>query len=587
MASWASNWGGVMSKFSEESNLSVRARPARSVLFGLVSLAGFVALAGAAQAQIGTAQSGVGSAPAPRMVNLGALPQMTAAEIAATPHVSKPFYTGVDPVTFGAMKARAGALRFAPAPGTVTGPPAIPQRNARMTPAAQAVFTSTDEVTCGNVTPADQALAVGDGGGASAAVLQAINVCVNVYTKGGSLFSGYPKSAAAFFGLSAGTPMSDPRAFFDWISHRYIVVMISFDPTFASVSNYHLAVSTGDDPNGTYCTYTIGVQSVAPSGGVFPLPDFPRIGQDRQAIYLASNIFNKSFKWEEVMALPKTKLYSCSALSFNYKFDLLIGGIASDSTQPVYVYSSGDQPRAELMVTSKNINFSGGSCSTGCNGLMVWGWYEPLPGGANVLTGVPVATTNSYSLPPGAPQKGTGTTINTGDTRISGTVVYSAGRIYPSINTNGGGGAPACIVYNISPGINYSDGSLHGETINNERILNGWYYCTQEADPEGNVTTVGNYSDSSTYASLVYVTRRVSLPSSATFGDNGLTAISGAGPYTEGRWGDYTATSIAGLVSGGGTGGFPTMWFAGMYARSDNKWQTAIGRNGYTDNSQP
>jgi hypothetical protein len=48
------------------------------------------------------------------------------------------------------------------------------------------------------------------------------------------------------------------------------------------------------------------------------------------------------------------------------------------------------------------------------------------------------------------------------------------------------------------------------------------------------------------------------------------------------RWGDYFATAPAGLVSGGGTGGFPKMWFAGQYASSTStQWNTAIGRTGY------
>ncbi|MGA7385616.1 MAG: hypothetical protein WBW81_13270, partial [Methylocella sp.] len=53
------------------------------------------------------------------------------------------------------------------------------------------------------------------------------------------------------------------------------------------------------------------------------------------------------------------------------------------------------------------------------------------------------------------------------------------------------------------------------------------------------------------------------------------------------RWGDYTAVAPAGLVSGGGTGSFPVMWFAGMFANSDGSWGTAIGKNGYSSISQP
>ena len=45
-------------------------------------------------------------------------------------------------------------------------------------------FTSTGEINCGYVTPADQAIAVGD---TTVGVFQAINVCLDVYTKNGVL----------------------------------------------------------------------------------------------------------------------------------------------------------------------------------------------------------------------------------------------------------------------------------------------------------------------------------------------------------------------------------------------------------------
>ena len=34
-------------------------------------------------------------------------------------------------------------------------------------------------------------------------------------------------------------------------------------------------------------------------------------------------------------------------------------------------------------------------------------------------------------------------------------------------------------------------------------------------------------------------------------------------------------------------GGFPAMWFAGMYARSDGTWGTGIGVNRYSSTTQP
>jgi hypothetical protein len=55
----------------------------------------------------------------------------------------------------------------------------------------------------------------------------------------------------------------------------------------------------------------------------------------------------------------------------------------------------------------------------------------------------------------------------------------------------------------------------------------------------------------------------------------------------EDRWGDYTAVAPGGLAPAGGTGSNPVMYFAGMFARGDGTWGTAIGRNGYTAITQP
>ena len=598
-----------MSKISYKLSALGNLRPAQSPLLSLVMLAGIVSLAGSAQAQTLSAQSGTATAAVHHVVNLGALPQISAAELAVTPQV-KPL-PGVDPLTFAALKAQAAAIRFPTPQGAVTAPPAIPQQGISLTPTATSGWLSTNEIGCGFSTPPDQALAVGSGSGAGVgAVLQGMNVCLDVYDKNGGLLAGYPKSLTSFLFLPAGTYVTDPRAIYDWINHRYIFVAQDC-PGDTNLSQcytnnggfYNIAVSTGDDPNGSYCIYRLGVQSVSPSGGAFPFPDFPRIGQDRQAIYLAANIFfpnNNTFKWEEVMALPKAQMYACQGISFPFWFNLNFGGVLTDTTQPANVYSAGDQPRSEFMVGAKNFNFGGGSCSGGCNGLFVWAWYDPFntTGSGNTLNGVAVGTTNNYSFPPNAVQQGTTTTIQTDSTFISGTVVYSAGTLYAAHTSNGGSGQPNCILYDIKPYVTYGTGAISSAEIQNEIVFGGgansWYYCTQQPDPGGNVTTVFNFSGSTFYAGLAYITRRAEQPKGG-FGasDGGVFLVGGQGTYTEGRWGDYSATSIAGLVSGGGTGGFPAFWFAGMYATNISDgggghiWGSAIGRNGYNAISQP
>ena len=534
-----------------------------------------------------TAQQGTGFSSSPLVRRLDAVPQITAAEIAQHPPALAPL-TGVSRGVYAARKARAANLRSTPPDGPVEpGTPAQPG-SALFTPGASVNFTSTGEINCGNVTPADQAIAVGD---TTVGILQGINVCLDVYTKSGVLQPGYPKSFTSFVGLPASTPTTDPRAMFDWINRRYIVAFIQFNPNQTSASSYWIAVSTADDPAGSYCVYNLGVQSVGPSGGFFPLPDFPRLGQDRQAIYLASNIFNTptSYQWEEILVLPKAQMYACQHISFPFFFNLTLGGVDTDTTQPANVTNPGDDPRSEYLVTSKNIKFGGGQCSGGCNGLVVWAINSPL--GGTTLTGSFVATANNYSLPPSATQPGGANSVDSGDTRISGMAMYSAGSVYASLNTNGGAGQPSFILYQIRPFINQANGHIASAAILNEvpHLLGdaqSFFYATQQPDVEGNVTTVFNFSDSNNFVGLAYVSRRAAQPL-GTLPDNGIFLKNGAAFYNQGRWGDYTAVAPSGLFSAGSANPFPKMWFAGMFARSDGIWGTQIGQNGFTSITQP
>lgn len=554
---------------------------ARTALLGVVAAIAFLPVTASGQGEA-TAQQGIGFFGSPVVRRLDAVPQITAAEVRAHPPVQAPL-TGAPPAEYAAKKVRAAKSFFGPVNGSMA--PAKPQA-AIFTPTATVSFTSTGEVACGNVTPADQAIAVGD---TFVGVLQAINVCIDVYDKTGGPQAGYPKSLTSFVGLPANTPTSDPRAIYDWINQRYIVSFVQPGPNFATASQYWIAVSQADNPAGSYCMYNLPVQSVGASGGVFPLPDFPRLGQDRQAIYLASNIFNPNYVWEEILVLPKAQMYACQAISFPFFFNLTMGGVVTDTTQPANITNPGDDPRSEYLVTSKNIKFGLGSCSGGCNGLKVWTINSPLS--SPTLTGVDVGTTNNYSLPPSASQPNSPNSIDSGDTRISGTVAYSAGSLYASVNTNGGQGQPAFILYQIQPFINQANSQINSARIANEiQVYIGhpqsFFYATQQPDPEGNVTTVFNFSDNSNYVGLAYVSRRAAQPV-GTLPDSGMFAALGAGSYTQGRWGDYTAVAPAGLFSNSVPNPNPTMWFAGMFARSDHLWGTQIGRNGFTSISQP
>jgi hypothetical protein len=339
-------------------------------------------------------------------------------------------------------------------------------------------------------------------------------------------------------------------------------------------------VSKANDPAGDWCLYQLPVATTPnPQGGIFLLPDFPRLGQDREAVYIASNLFSNVFVGEEVQALRKSDLYSCASVTRS-NVTGITDGDDFFSIQPVSIFSPYDDPKSMYFVTS---------ATNTSNQIKVSAFHDPF--GTPTFTSTTVTGTNTYSLPPDASQSGGCGLIATNDQRISNSPFYAAGSIYASLATNGGNGQPGILSYQIKPFVDASgganDGKIVSATIRNEiahfgavGTTDAFYYPGQLPDPEGNVTTVFGSSNATSFASLVYASRRAGQ-AVGTEPDAGVIAGAGTGCFSGGRWGDYFATAPAGLVSGGGTGGFPKFWFGGMKAVVGDDWSNTIGRTGY------
>ena len=549
---------------------------------------------------------------AAKQVDLSAVPQVSASalkEMAARPQPPRP-KNGLTDQQYAAAKAAAARQRFDIPDVQPLSQPAIPAADSTaggvLTPIATSSFNGDNETeSCSLVAPSDMGVAVGDGKpigafGSPAAVLEVTNLCISVFDKAGNLQPGFPKSLVSLtFGLS-GTPfLFDPRALYDWVNHRYIVSFAQFDST-TNVGSIWVAVSQGDDPRSGYNIFNIT------TGGTNILLDFPRLGQDRQAIYVAANQFNNftgAYLGEVWLLLNKQAMYAGTSFStFVIKNPF---GAFLDSSQPANVWGLTDNPRAEFFVTSLNFFFGGGSCSNvlvGCNGLVVWAISNPLfvsGGPAPELSAVFIPTAHNYFLPPHAAQLGSATLIDTGDVRITGEVSYAAGSLYAALTTNNGSGAAGALLFKIQPFLNVNGNGhctgtfvdlcpdITAATIINESFLSygsdSAYYPTQQPDPEGNVTTVFNFSGSGIDGSTAYISQRVTQPP-GTFVDTGFLLMSGQTNYEQGRWGDYTGVAPSGINGNSPT---PQMWFAGMYTRSDHNWETFIGKNGFTSPSQP
>jgi hypothetical protein len=221
------------------------------------------------------------------------------------------------------------------------------------------------------------------------------------------------------------------------------------------------------------------------------------------------------------------------------------------------------------------------------------GASAPYPEGSTLI--IPTST---YTLPPNASQPYTVNTIDTNDVRISGSVAYSQGRLWATINTSNGAGGPGILAWELRPDLDDNGtgrctgaflnacpqlaGATLDREINYDVSPSGGYYSnayfgTIHPDGGGNITMVFNFSGFYTYAGTNYLSQRVTQKPQTTFHDGGSILRSGLAAYPYGRWGDYTGTAWDGAA----------VWFSGMYANSAGLWNTGVGKTGYTSATQP
>ncbi|MBV9859597.1 MAG: hypothetical protein JO038_05785 [Alphaproteobacteria bacterium] len=564
---------------------------------GCAALLATLAMNAAAGAQ---AQSGkaVAAGP-PRVVNLRTLPTLRAGATGLGAQTQLPF-NGMSPSEYIARKsaiANSGAaLAGTPAPGAAAPP----------TNQSVISIAGNNEAECGNQNPADTAIAIGDG---QNPIVQLNEQCLSVWSTSGTRLYG-PVSLASFAGLSpAPAAIGLPRALYDWYNHRFIIAFRDSD--LQQSSHYDIVISETDDPTGSWFHYRIPTPT---QSGV--LNQFIRLGQDRQGVYVASNLFpvggGDNFISEEWLFLPKSQLYAGTSVEFWALVPPQVNGLTTDSTQPANVWSPYDNPRAEFMLTSYNINSGGGSCTNSCNGLIVWAVSNPfgfINGGPTPeITHTAIATANNYSLPPSAaqPQKSPDL-IDTGDTRISGEVTYGSGFLYGALTTAAAqSGAAGIIDYKINPALNGNDANctgnyanscpqISGARIENESLLNpfpgtSFFYPAPQPDLEGNVTTVFSVCGPDVYLSFGYASQRVTQPPDSFYDQGVFFGQEAKTVFTGFYWGSYTAVSPAGVLFKPGIGQVPAtpgFGYSAPYLASATTWSTRIGYVEYTAPNQP
>jgi hypothetical protein len=472
-------------------------------------------------------------------------------------------------------------------------------------------------------------------------VLQGVNTQFEVLDTSGEVQPGWPVSAQAFFGVPnvtnpGGSPcdvahlsqpfLSDPRALYDPIDHRFWAAMLQaenapslllpMDCPFKSV--YYIAVSQTSDPRGDWNVYEFNMSS----DGQFAA-DFTQIGINHDAVFFSANMFgpgtglNGGF-YAEVFEANKAKMErGRGGFTADGFFNLnaqgpgtVIAGtpFVADTVQPA-LNIDGSAGRAEVFVdtldgpdpvTGNFCGFLGGGAAQSCSGLALWRMTNPIAhdsgGSAPELVGSYVPTKPFVGSPTfsvvASDQPSCNRCVDSSDLRISAIPVVRNGVLYGAWETGLNNGTQ------VVPGIEWAQINVSGS----RSARTGYYnlsgdtsvsYPALMPDAHGNVVMLFERMSHTIFPETRYVVKA----HDGQFHGTGTLLKAGEDSYRpqlcgtlQGtpptrftcRWGDFSATSFDGAG---------TIWFAGEYANDLNlgapqngrNWGTWIGALGASD----
>jgi len=511
-----------------------------------------------------------------RLVTMDSIHKATAAELAAHPEPLRP-RDGLTDEQYEAKKR--AALKRWPIIHTGKEGPAPLQPP---TPGFDFAFFAMDQAQgCGGCEPPDMALAVSEN-----FVVQIVNTAIAVYDKRGNLQPGFPKSINAFFGLASNTYTTDPRAFYDWANHRFVLVMLTESDRFNSdnVGSLLIAASQSHDPRLGWWTYSPAFQI----GNTGECPDYPTLGHDannwgngvtKGGIYVGINQFGGNsnpcgaggFIFNYLFFLPKDAIYSGAGFGIGGYEGLTVGGTLVDTIEPYNVTDRAERPSSVLAMNSFNMLFGDPS-----NGLEVWAFTSPF-NGPN-FSAVDVGTVNNYYFPPRADESGCGGCIETLDKRISGQVKYHAGSLWGALETGVPNVAGGHVLWfeivpqldinaNITGALNRREDCFFcgGQGTNGSS-----FFGDLQPNADNDIAMIYEFSDDNSFPGAAMTARRVNFGGLMDGAGNYL--ASGAGFYGGSRWGDYEATAPDNTVAT-----CPLLWIAGEETEAAGSWGTSIG----------
>jgi hypothetical protein len=391
--------------------------------------------------------------------------------------------------------------------------------------------------------PPDQGLCEGNG-----FIVEPVNSAFTIYRTNGQVVLG-PLNINVLFDEGLTQFTSDPRCYFDKPTHTWIatILFIGTDSSgnFTSESRTDIAVNHSGDPTTPWTVYHLeasddGTAGMPNHAGCPCLGDQPLIGVDQQNFYISTNEFSilgPAFNGAQIYALSKSQLFGLSHQVHVVHFDhLTIGGSDATSVQPATASSQAD---AGFFLNALDPD------GTGDTRIGVWA----LTNGQQVSTGgLPtlsstILTSEAYSIPPAAVQKGDTDTLDSGDDRMQ-QVQFINGELWGALGTaiqlpHESTQHAGIAWFQVTPRL--SHGVISGPDIKQQGYVasqgNDVMYPAIQAGPDQTAALVFTFTGPTHFPSPAYA---IMGKGDHSFGPINIVA-NGAGPYVDGtRWGDYS-----------------------------------------------
>lgn len=452
----------------------------------------------------------------------------------------------------------------------------------------------------GDVSPPDQALAVGKGPSGTT-IVEAVNDTFTVYSPSGQTLLP-PVADFQVFDQPPQTALSDPRAYWDPTSGHWILAMFAYGSSGGTVGQYgcsnfgavqngclaaqYIAVSKTTNPMGSYDVFwfdtTDGTNPGQPGGNIGDncpcFGDYDQIGADANGIYISTNEFslgNGNFNGNVIYAISKSQLLAAAGGGSLPQVERIGDSFNSDPfggyhLSPSTVTQGSSAPSTEYFTESNALLPTATSIGSGLEILALLDTSVLNSGGTPAFHMTTVATDPYTGSPPMAVQKSgpmpLGVLLGTGvnsplDTDFNSTeaTTYAGGELYTELNTGfmlGNEENAAAEWFVVTPTANTT-------SVSATTASDGYVESTQNilfpvigVDASGHGYMSFSLSGPAMYPSAGYVTF------DGTHGAGDVIHVAGAGadpiddfscysPYTQTspascRWGDYSASQAYG-----------------------------------------